>query len=847
MFPFQVISVTPRLPEAVSRLRELAYNLWFSWDPRARELFRKINGDLYEEVGQNPVKFLMRVHEDDLEAVCQDEAYLKLYRNVFERFDGYLNSPFWFSNRFPDHAGHTVAYFSAEFGLHESHPIYSGGLGLLAGDHCKAASDLGLPFVGVGLLYRHGYFTQKINREGWQEADYPVLNFFELPMAQVTNDDGSQLAVSVDFPGRKVYLQVWRVAVGRVNIYLLDADHPRNSWEDRRLTGQLYGGDREYRLSQEIILGVGGVRALRAMGIQPCVWHINEGHAAFMIVERLRELVQSGVPYNAAREAVRATTIFTTHTAVPAGHDVFSPDKVDEYFNLFYWQLGIDRTAFMELGLDREHNQFNMTLLANRYACRTNGVSRLHGKVTREMLKRFFPGLPVEEVPITHITNGVHTYTWLAQDLKDLFFKYFALDWQDPLDERDTWAKVDLIPDDKLWSVHQFLKDRLIQFARTSLKKQRLRNQEPAERIEEVDDYLHRDFLTIGFARRFATYKRAAMLFREPVRLARLLNDPERPVRLIFAGKAHPADVQGQELLRQIYSYSERDEFRGKVLVLENYDINMARRLLQGVDVWLNTPRRPMEASGTSGQKAAINGVINLSTLDGWWPEAYNGKNGYAFGYERWYADEESQDRDDCFSLYAVLEDEVVPAYYKKENEVPRQWIERMKASIKTVAPVYNTWRMVGDYTEQLYLPAIRRGIVFAGENYEVADRVSRFKRFLTDNWHQVAVRSVETNVRSEMNVGNRLEIKASVYLGPIWPKDVAVEAIYGDVEGQNLRNVATAPLLQDGEEGASTFRFVGHLILPQGALGYTVRVRPKSPDFDQPFDLPLVTWAPGF
>ncbi|MCL6638386.1 MAG: alpha-glucan family phosphorylase [Firmicutes bacterium] len=846
MFSFRVISVTPKLPEAISRLRELAYNLWFSWDPRARELFRRINDRLYEEVGHNPVKFLMKVHEDDLEAASQDEEYISLYKSVFEKFDLYLNGPFWFSNRFPEHAGHTVAYFSAEFGLHESHPIYSGGLGLLAGDHCKSASDLGLPFVGVGLLYRQGYFTQKINREGWQEADYPELNFFELPMVKVVNPDGSQLTVQVEFPGRKVYLHVWKVAVGRVNIYLLDADHPRNSGDDRRLTAQLYGGDRDYRLAQEILLGIGGVRALRALDIAPYVWHINEGHAAFSIVERLRELVQAGVSLDAAREVVRATTIFTTHTAVPAGHDTFAPEKIDEYFSQFYWQMGADRDAFLELGLDREHNVFNMTLLAVRHSCRTNGVSRLHGKVTREMLKRFYPGLPVEEVPVTHITNGVHTYTWLAQEMKDLFFKYFALDRQDPLNERDTWAKVDLIPDDRLWSVHQLLKDRLIQYVRNCLKRQRLRNQEPAERVAEVDDYLHPDILTIGFARRFATYKRAYLLFRDPERLNRILNHPERPVRIIFAGKAHPADAQGRELIRYIHSFTERDEFRGRIILLENYDINMARRLLQGVDVWLNTPRRPLEASGTSGQKAGINGAVNVSTLDGWWPEAYNGRNGYAFGYERKYPDEESQDRDDAYSLYSVLEDEVAPAYYSREGGLPRRWIALMKESIKTIAPVYNTWRMVVEYALQLYLPAIRRGIYFSGDNYEVAGRVSRFKRFLEENWHQVAVRSVETNVRSEMNVGDRLEIKATVYLGPVWPKDVAVEAVYGDVEGQGLRNVATAPLLLDSEEGAGTFRFVGHLILPQGALGYTVRVRPKSPDFDQPFELPLVAWAPG-
>lgn len=847
MFPFRVVSVTPKLPEPIGRLRELAYNMWFSWNPRARELFRQINGKLYDELEHNPVKFLMRVEEKELEAAARNEEYLKLYGAVFEQFDRYMKSPLWFANNFPEHTGHVIAYFSAEFGLHESHPIYSGGLGLLAGDHCKSASDLGIPFVGVGLLYRYGYFNQKINREGWQEAEYPQLNFFELPIAPVTNPDGSQLTVQVELPGRRVSLQIWNITVGRVNLYLLDSDHPYNSEGDRRLTGQLYGGDRDYRLSQEILLGIGGVQALRALGIKPCAWHINEGHAAFLIVERLRELIQAGVPFEAAREAVRASTLFTTHTSVPAGHDVFTPEKIDEYFGQMYRQLGLDRSAFLELGLNGRKNEFNMTMLASRHSSWVNCVSRLHAEVTRKMLHRHYPGVPEEEVPVSYITNGVHTYTWLAQEMKELYFKYFNLDWQEPITERETWAKLELIPDDRLWSVHQLLKERMIKYVRSSLKKQRLRNLEPAERVEEVDGYLDPGFLTIGFARRFATYKRANLLLRDPERLARLVNHPERPVRFIFAGKAHPADTQGQELIREIYNFSLRDEFRGKILILENYDINMARRLLQGVDVWLNTPRRPMEASGTSGQKAAVNGVINVSTLDGWWPEGFNGKNGYAVGYARQYQDDESQDRDDWFSLITLLEDELAPSYYSRENGLPRRWIGMMKESVKSIAPVYNTWRMVGEYTEKFYVPAIRRSGRFNADNYEVAGRVGRFKKFMCENWGHIGVRSVGTNVPPEMNVGDFLEVKANVYLGMIWPKDVIVEAVYGTVVGQDLRNITSVPLSYGGETGSGTHLFSGRLTMPQGALGYTVRVRPASPDFVQPFELPLVTWAPSF
>ncbi len=846
MFPYRFISVAHELPEPIARLKELAYDFWFSWRPNGIELFRLINPDLWREVEHNPIKFSMNVSAKDLEAASQDEDYLLLYKRVFELYDRYISEETWFAKHYPEQKNDVIAYFSAEFGLHDSHPIYSGGLGLLAGDHCKSASDLGLPFVGVGLLYKHGYFTQKINAEGWQEAEYPYLNFFELPITPVRNPDDSQLAIPVELPGRTVFVQVWKAKVGRVNIYLLDADVPANAAEDRLLTGTLYGGDRQCRISQEILLGIGGVKVLRALGINPRVWHINEGHAAFLIVERIGELMRQGVSYDTAREVVRASTIFTTHTPVPAGHDLFSEEMINDFFKHVVSEMGIDLETFKELAWDRERDSFNMTLLAMRHSYLSNGVSRLHGRVARNMFRNYFNNLHPEEIPITSVTNGVHIETWTAWHLRELFSRYLGKRWVEQVAQPQVWESIELIPDEVLWKVHRLLKEKMISVVRSNLKRQRRRNREPLQNILEIDEYLDTDTLTIGFARRFATYKRATILFREKEKLKRLVNNPEQPVRFVFAGKAHPADLAGQELLRQIYLVSNEPEFRGKILLLENYDIHLARHLIQGVDVWLNTPRRPMEASGTSGQKAALNGVINISTLDGWWPEAYNGRNGFAVGSESEYHDEESQDRDDCYSLYNILEEKLIPMYYRKESGLPREWVRMMKDSIKTIAPIFNTHRMVAEYTERFYIPTIERGMLFSKNNNHTAERASNFKKYIVENWDSVSFVSVESNSSSIMRVGERSEISAVVHLGPIQPRDVSVEVVYGEAGDGGLENITTVPMVQVEETAQSTYRFTGNPVLPQGALGYTVRVRPNSIDFPYT-ELPLVTWAPSF
>jgi starch phosphorylase len=848
MYSFYTVPVIPEIPEKISRLKEIAYNYWFSWNEPAQQLFSRLDRSLWEDVYHNPVKFLLRVRPGVLERAASDIKFLELYDQVTDSFDRYMAADTWFYRRYPMHAGKAVAYFSAEFGLHESHPIYSGGLGMLAGDHCKSAGDLGVPLVAVGLLYRQGYFTQRINRACRQEAEYPLQNYHEMPMKPVRESGGEELTVSVDLPGRKVYIRVWQVKVGKVDLYLLDTDLSANSSEDRFITAQLYGGSRDVRLAQEIVLGIGGVRALRAMGVNPFAWHINEGHPAFLCLERIREKVGSGVTPDVAEEAVRSNTLFTVHTPVPAGHDIFSTEMMDCYFGDYYRQLGMSREEFIGLGWDDGQKVFNMTVLALRMSDFKNGVSRMHGQVSRRMFKRLFGEVPLEEVPISYVTNGVHTGTWMAPRIKDLMNKYAGGGWEKRSRDPGIWAMVESIPDEALWAAHLELKNELIGFVREHLKRQRTRNFESRDRVDEVAGYLSPDALIIGFARRFATYKRAALIFSDMERLASLVNNPARPVRFVLAGKAHPADTPGQELISRVCEISNQDPFRGKIIFLENYDINVARYLIRGSDVWLNNPRRPHEASGTSGMKAAVNGVLNFSVLDGWWPEVYNGKNGFSIGEYRDYPVEDVQDRDDSLSLYSVLENLILPAFFDKEGGVPRKWISYMKNSIKTIGVQFSAERMVREYTEYFYVPAIGRGEHFRENGFAVAEKVNMLKDFLKKNWHQVTVCNVESdngysNGYSK-EAGDNLVINSTVSLGKIWHHDVSVEIVYGSVSGESLGNIKTSPMTLTEQSGEGLYRYRGSITLPQGAVGFTVRVRPANPNFIHRFDLPLVTWA---
>jgi starch phosphorylase len=694
------------VPQRISRLRELAYNLWWSWHPEAQDLFRKIDADLWEEDYHNPVDFLRDVRQRRLEAAAEDVSYLAQYDQVMAAFDHYMRAAdTWFTQTYPNAKNETIAYFSAEFGLHESLPIYSGGLGVLAGDHAKETSDIGLPFVAVGFLYPQGYFRQRLDHSGWQEAIYNKLNFANVAAAPALTPDGKEVVVEVELPGRTIYAKVYRIQVGRNPLFLMDTDIHPNSMQDRELSARLYGGDQEMRVAQEIVLGIGGVRALRQLGYNPTVWHMNEGHSAFLVFELARELVKAGSTFAAAMERIQAESIFTTHTPVPAGNDAFPLPLIEKYFWQYWSQLGLSRDEFVDVALQQQSwgPTFAMTVLALKGSERHNGVSKLHGHVARGMWQWLYQDKSQDDVPITSITNGVHTATWLAPEIRRLFEAYMGKDWEDRLDDVAMWQKIREMPDAVLWQTRQALKKQLVEFARERTRARHAR----LSTSPVVWPVLDENAFTIGFARRFATYKRATLLFKDVERLKNILNRWDRPMQIIFAGKAHPADDPGKLFIQQVYQMSQQPGFLGKIIFLEEYDMCVARNLVQGVDIWLNTPRRPYEASGTSGQKASLNGAPNVSILDGWWPEAYNGKNGWAIGEEREYSNLDEQDWNDSQHLYHLLENEVLPLYYDRGSDgVPHGWLAVSKEAIATVAPMFSTRRMVKEYATRLYMPA---------------------------------------------------------------------------------------------------------------------------------------------
>ena len=701
-----------KLPERIARLEELAYNFWWSWHRQARDLFKMLDYPLWRSTGHNPVKMLREISPERLEELASDPLFLRLYDATLMALDYDLtNGHLWFPAQYADLTDHPVAYFSAEFGIHQSLPIYSGGLGVLAGDHCKEASDLGVPLVAVGFLYEMGYFRQHITADGWQEAIYPRFRPEEVAGREVLNDEGGRLHVPVQVGDRTVQLQLWRVQAGRTSLYLMDANNDANAAWDRELTARLYGGDQEMRIQQEIVLGIGGVRVLRALGIEPAVFHLNEGHSAFLVLERARELVEAGRSFAEAQKEVQATSVFTTHTPVPAGHDVFPFHLIDEYFQSYWPRLGLSREEFLELGCCADGRQgFNMTALALRLCGHRNGVSKLHGQVSRRMWQSIWPERPVEEIPICDITNGIHVPAWVGGAMCRLYRKHVGPDWIKRHDDAALWERILDAPDAELWDAHLRLKHKLLSLIRERARRRWTEGQTGPEQIVCTGTLLDPDALTIGFARRFAPYKRATLIFRDWERLKRLLHNLRQPVQIIFAGKSHPANEEGKRLIQQIYNIARNPAIGGRIAFLEDYDMHVARYLVQGVDVWLNTPRRPHEASGTSGQKAAVNGIPNLSVLDGWWAEGYNGANGWAIDSGERYKDWEAQDAADAEVLYQLLENEVVPLFYQRDADfVPRGWVQVMKEAIRTSMPTFCARRMVKEYTERLYIPAARR------------------------------------------------------------------------------------------------------------------------------------------
>jgi len=694
------------IPQRISRLRELAFNIWWSWHPEAQELYRRIDPELWEQDYHNPVDFLRDVRQRRLEDAVEDAKYLNQYDQVLESFDRYIGEKqTWFARTYPDVKNEMIAYFSAEFGLHESLPIYSGGLGVLAGDHTKEASDIGLPFVAIGFLYPQGYFRQRLDLSGWQEAIYSKLDFADVAASPALTPDGREVVVEVELPGRTIYAKVYRIQVGRIPLFLMDTDIHPNSPQDRELSARLYGGDQEMRVAQEIVLGIGGVRALRQMGISPTVWHMNEGHSAFLVLELARELVQKGTPFAEAMQQIQSISVFTTHTPVPAGNDAFPLPLIEKYFWQYWSQLGISRDEFVNVAMQQQSwgPTFAMTVLALKSSDRHNGVSKLHGHVARGMWQWLYSDKSQDDVPITSITNGVHTATWLAPEMRRLFEAYMGKDWEDRLDDVEMWQMIHEIPNEVLWQTRQGLKKQLVDFARERTRARHIRLSTTPAVWPVLDEHA----FTIGFARRFATYKRATLLFKDVERLKAILNRWDRPMQIVFAGKAHPADDPGKLFIQQVYQMSQQPGFLGRILFIEEYDMCVARALVQGVDVWLNTPRRPYEASGTSGQKASLNGAPNMSILDGWWPEAYNGKNGWAIGEEREYANLDEQDWNDSQHLYGLLENDMLPMFYERGSDgIPHNWLKWSKEAIATVAPVFSTRRMVKEYTTRLYMPA---------------------------------------------------------------------------------------------------------------------------------------------
>ncbi len=843
------LEVTPRLPTELVRLEELANNLWFSWDRPTRALFARLDPALWEAVNQNPKALLKNVSQRRLEEAARDPAFLHDYDRTLAAYDAYHFRPPGLNATGELKEGELVAYFCAEFGFHESLPIYSGGLGILAGDHCKTASDMALPFVAVGLLYRQGYFQQAIDGEGWQHAAYGDNDFSDLPITAVMKD-GKHLEVSVEFGDHDVHARVWHAQIGRVNLYLLDTDLETNKPEDRATAHRLYGGDRTTRIQQEIVLGMGGARALAAMGIKPTAWHINEGHAAFLILERMRVAIREGLDLPSALEAVAANTIFTTHTAVAAGHDHFASEVMARYFSRYCRELGIDTEDLLALGRTPKGSDFNMTALAARGSRFQNGVSRIHGDVSALILSDLWPEVPERENPVLYVTNGVHVPSFLAPEMSDAFDKFIGSGWHRRMADPHALDAIMDMPDHVFWSIRQHLKSRMLTLVRQRVREQSFRNhgsEAHVDRLLRLADPANPNVLTIGFARRFATYKRATLLFDQLEWLKEIVGGAERPVVFLFAGKAHPADEPGKEMIQRVYEVMAMHDFEGHVLFVEGYDLRLARRLVSGVDVWLNNPIFPMEASGTSGMKAGFNGVVNLSVLDGWWGEGYDGRNGWAIKPASERLDDGRRNVEESRSLYELLQDKVIPLYYDRGTMgFSPEWIRMAKHSITTLLPRFNSQRMVGEYLSRFYVPASHRGKQMIERNYKTARDLAEWKRKVRAAWPHVTMRSLG-KPEPRVAFGDKVRFSVGVHIDRLVPEDIKVELLLAPAlkdlaDKQAPNGFAFTP---EGVDEHGDHRYVLDLA-PElcGKLEYRVRAYPHHPALSHPFELGLMKWV---
>lgn len=844
------LEVRPTIPEKLAGLEILAEDLLYSWDRGVRGLFYRLDSELWESCNHNPKVFLRRVAQVILDEAVDDHLFMEEFNRVMSGYQTYhekVVNPHIEDSL--DMDTDLVAYFCAEFGFHESFPIYSGGLGILAGDHCKAASDLGVPFVGVGLLYRQGYFTQTIDGDGNQMAQYSNINFDELPVKPATDINGGELCVSVQIEKRTVMLKVWEAKAGHITLYLLDSDLDLNAREDRSITFQLYGGDKNTRIQQEIVLGIGGVRALRAIGIQPTVWHINEGHAAFLILERCREYVTlNDMDFDSALELVASGTVYTTHTPVPAGHDIFEQDRMVHYFSDYVKDLKLEMPDFLGLGsTPSNHGSFNMTSLALHGSRFHNGVSRIHGGVASRMEGYVWPQIPHDDNPISYVTNGVHVPTFLAREWVNLFDMRFS-EWRNALLNKHYWSSIDSIPDHRFWSLRKELKTLMMNDINRRITHRFKRagySEAMLQRVTQFTSQSEANVLVLGFARRFATYKRATLLFSDPARLARLVNDPDRPVVFMFAGKAHPRDIPGQELIRAVHEYSLRPEFQGKIILLEGYDMALARKLVTGVDVWINTPEYPLEASGTSGEKAAINGVINLSVLDGWWGEGYDGENGWAIHPHAQHIDHNLRQKEEAADLFNLLEYEIIPMYFDQGNQgYSSRWVKMSKASMKSCIPRFNSQRMVVDYVTRFYARARKQSKRFAKDNAKPARDLAQWKNKIRQHWSQVSIERIDT-ANEQIQNGDSLPIRIRANLDGLTPEDIMLECLVGTIRDSGKFNVKENYTFQyvGNEEDKHIFELDLKPHSP-GLNHYKIRIYPYHKLLSHPFELGFMLWV---
>ncbi len=848
-------NVIPSIPVNLEKLREVAYNLHWTWNQDSRELFRRLHMELWEDTNHNPVMMLGKISQERLNELSHDDGFIAHLDRVYNKLQNYLSEKTWYqkNHEFPENFN--IIYFSAEFGLTECLQTYSGGLGVLAGDHLKASSDLGIPLIGLGLLYKEGYFQQYLNSDGWQHERYEINDFDNLPMKLVQTAENKPLVLSVNLAGREVFFQVWKIEVGRIPLYLLDTNLPSNNEVDRKITETLYGGNVETRIEQEIILGIGGIRTIHSLGINSMVCHMNEGHSAFMSLERMKYLIQNeGLTFQEAKEIGYCSNIFTTHTPVPAGIDVFSNELVEKYFGNYYrHELKISDKDFYSLGTiykNNESNVFNMAHLAMNTAGFINGVSKLHGEVSKKMWVSGYKDIPFNEIPIGYVTNGVHMRSHISHEMEELFHQYIGEKWIDNPASSNLWERIDKIPDEELWRTHERRRERLVAFARRRLYKQIKNRGGSQEELEAASEVLDPSVLTIGFARRFATYKRATLIFHDIDRLADIVNNKEKPVQFIIAGKAHPKDEEGKRFIQEIFQITKEARFKRKIVFIENYDMNVAHYLVEGCDIWLNNPRRPLEASGTSGMKVIANGGLNFSVLDGWWDEGFDPEVGWKIGNGEEYSDPDYQDEVESRQLYNTLETQIVPVYYSRgEDKLPRRWIAKIKNSMKKLGPFFNTHRMVQEYFEKYYSQSYEKRILLMEKKWNKGKELTEWKEKVKSNWNNIKVLNIETNGSSgkQLLVGEEFPVKAEIDLGSLAPDDVDVQIYYGPLEENgNPQNNSTVIMNVDSRKSKNGFyKYIGQVPCARsGHQGYTIRILPKNPLLIHPFELDVVYWA---